>query len=281
MGDFEVDTRLEQVGEGRFRATLSRDWEIWGPNGGYVASIALRAAGEVAQVKRPASFSGHFVSVGSFDAVDVEVRTIRAGRRAESLAVSIAQRGKPLFEGLLRTAAQGPGLEHDVAQIPEQTPPSELRSIQEVVEEQLGDEAEGPSFPFWLNFDVKPIWPERISAAPREAYEPIFREWYRFTPRACFDDPFLDAARSLMMIDTASWIAASQPYPNSGFTAPNLDVTAWFHRFEPRAEWLLLDHRCRVAEAGLMGTDACIWSESGKLLATGGAQLFCIPNPTE
>ena len=44
MGDFEADTRLE--GEnGRYRASISRDWEIWGPNGGYVAAIALRAAG--------------------------------------------------------------------------------------------------------------------------------------------------------------------------------------------------------------------------------------------
>jgi hypothetical protein len=44
MGDLERDTRLAG-GEGRYTATLSRDWEIWGPNGGYLASLALRAAG--------------------------------------------------------------------------------------------------------------------------------------------------------------------------------------------------------------------------------------------
>ncbi len=276
MGDFELDTRLERLAEDRFRATLSRDWEIWGPNGGYLASIALRAAGQVAKVQRPASFSGHFVSVGRFESVDVEVRTIRAGRRTESFAVSITQQGRPLFEGLIRTAAQGPGLEHDVAAAPKVTPPSELRSIQQVVEEQLGDAAEDPPFPFWSNFDVKPLSPERIVPGPRQAHDPIFREWYRFTPRPSFDDPFLDAARALLMIDTASWIAACQPHPDSPFVAPNLDVTAWFHRAEPNSEWLLVDTRCSVAEAGLMGTEACIWSESGKLLATGGAQLFCV-----
>ena len=281
MGDFELDTRLERVAEDRFRATLSRDWEIWGPNGGYVASIALRAAGQVAKVQRPASFSGHFVSVGQFDTIDVGVRTIRAGRRTESFAVSITQAGRPLFEGLVRTAAQGPGLEHDVAEIPEETLPSELRSIQEVVDEQLGDAAEDSPFPFWSNFDVKPVWPERFVPGPRQAHDPIFREWYRFTPRPSFDDPFLDAARALLMIDTASWIAASQPHPNSPFVAPNLDVTAWFHRAEPDSEWLLVDTRCSVAEAGLMGTEACVWSESGKLLATGGAQLFCVQRQSD
>jgi acyl-CoA thioesterase-2 len=279
MGDFELDTRLERIDESRFRARLSRDWAIWGPSGGYVASIALRAAGLVAKVQRPASFSGHFVSVGQFETVDVEVRTVRAGRRAESFAVSISQQGRPLFESLVRTAAEGPGLEHDVAEIPTATRPDGLKFIQEVIEERLGEEAKKPPFPFWSNFDVKPVRPERFVPGPRRAHDPVFEEWYRFAPRACFDDPFLDAARTLMMIDTASWIAASQPHPESEFIAPNLDVTTWFHRTEPETEWLLVDAHCSLAEAGLMGTHSRIWSESGKLLASGGAQLFCVPAP--
>lgn len=43
MGDFEIDTALAG-GNGRYVAHLSEDWEIWGPNGGYLAAIALRAA---------------------------------------------------------------------------------------------------------------------------------------------------------------------------------------------------------------------------------------------
>ena len=34
MGDLAADTAVTEVGEGRFVATLSRDWEIWGPMGG-------------------------------------------------------------------------------------------------------------------------------------------------------------------------------------------------------------------------------------------------------
>ena len=45
MGDVEIDTAPEPVGDGRYRAGCMGDWEIWGPCGGYVAAIALRAAG--------------------------------------------------------------------------------------------------------------------------------------------------------------------------------------------------------------------------------------------
>ena len=29
MGDFADDTAIERIGDGRYRAELSRDWEIW------------------------------------------------------------------------------------------------------------------------------------------------------------------------------------------------------------------------------------------------------------
>ena len=45
MGDLAVDTATEQIGPNTFLCDLSPDWEIWGPNGGYLASVALRAAG--------------------------------------------------------------------------------------------------------------------------------------------------------------------------------------------------------------------------------------------
>ena len=277
MGDLEVDTRLEPRGEGRFRAMLSRDWEIWGPNGGYVAVIALRAAGLVARVPRPSSFAAHFLGVADFAPVDVEVRVLKAGRRSESLAVSITQDGRPILEAMVRTAAAGDGLEHDVAEIPEKARPADLRSVEELVAEYV-EEPEGDPYPFWSNLEGRPIWPERF-ADDRRAYPPLARQWYRFRPRAAFDDPWVDAGRALILIDTMSWPAAAQPHPEAPFTAPNIDVAAWFHRAEPESEWLFADHESPVAEAGLMGTHARVYGESGRLLASGGAQLFCVPAP--
>ena len=62
MGDLERDTRLTG-GDGQYTITLSEDWRIMGPNGGYMAAVALRAAGMEAAIPRPASISCHFISV--------------------------------------------------------------------------------------------------------------------------------------------------------------------------------------------------------------------------
>src|SRR3990172_4986910 len=118
MGDFDLDTRVEG-GDGRYRAAISRHWEIWGPNGGYLAAIALRAAGQEARIARPASFACHFLSIPRFEPVDLQVTPAHRGRRAESIHVVMSQAGRPIVQGLLRTAAEGPGLEHDVAVMPE------------------------------------------------------------------------------------------------------------------------------------------------------------------
>ena len=65
MGDIEVQTAVEPIGDGRFRAMVHGDWEIWGPCGGYVAALALRAAGPPrhgVSAARPASFFCHYLS---------------------------------------------------------------------------------------------------------------------------------------------------------------------------------------------------------------------------
>ena len=72
-GDFAADTAVEPVAgaPGRYRATLSPEWEVWGPLGGYVAATALRAMGAATELPRPASFQCAFLSVGRFEPVEI------------------------------------------------------------------------------------------------------------------------------------------------------------------------------------------------------------------
>jgi acyl-CoA thioesterase II len=274
MGDFVADTAVEGA-DGLYRAHVSRDWEIWGPNGGYVAAIALRAAGRATTLARPASFAGHFLGVADFDDVDLRVTRLRGAKRAESLRVTMTQRERPIFEAIVWVIGDVAGLEHDVTRMPDVPPPSLLRPIHEL----LSPEDLAQRHRFWVNFESKPIdfvhWSERTPSAP------VWREWYRFTPRATCDDPFADAARSLLLIDTMGWPAACRAHPrDSGYIAPSIDVTVQFHRPAPASEWLLVDAEAPVATDGLIGGQARIWSVDGRLVASGGSQLLCRPVPS-
>ncbi|WP_354670844.1 acyl-CoA thioesterase domain-containing protein [Actinomadura sp. DC4] len=60
---------------------MSSDWEAWGPNGGHIAAVALRAVQAHSAHPRPATMSAHFVSAARFGPVDIDVTTLRASQR--------------------------------------------------------------------------------------------------------------------------------------------------------------------------------------------------------
>lgn len=266
--DLEQATRMEGA-SGEYVAQLSRDWEIWGPNGGYLATFALRAAGMAAQIQRPASFYCHFLSSPAFDAVELTVKVLKRGRRAESFAVEMTQAGKPILHALVKTAADAPGHSHQHAEAPATPFPGDLESYEELVPAERR-----PPFSFWNNVERRPV----KQSVTDEPAAPVLREWTRLRPRACFEDPFVDAARALILLDTYGYPAAYQLYRGRDYLAPNLDTSAWFHHFSPACEWLLIDHECTLADRGLMAVSGRVWDTEGRLLATGSAQLCCVPN---
>jgi acyl-CoA thioesterase II len=274
MGDLASDTAIEGS-DGRYRARLSRDWEIWGPNGGYLAVIALRAAGASTPLRRPATFSCHYLGVADFDAVDLDVRTIRGSRRAASIAVSMTQAGKPILEALAWIVGDVDGLEHDAAPMPDVAPADHLPNVEEL----MAGQERGPYQAFWSNFEQRPVdWIPRESWDAREPGDPSFLSWYRYTPRDTFDDPFVDAGRTLLLVDTVGWPAAVRAYRSDlPFFAPSIDVTARFHACAPDTPWLLVEGRSPVARDGLVASTVAVWSADASLLASGGQQMLCRP----
>jgi acyl-CoA thioesterase len=272
VGSLDVDTRLDG-GDGTYTATLSRDWEIWGPCGGYVAAVACRAAGCTSRFDRPVSFTCHYLGVAAFDAVDLTVTTIRAGRTTESLRVSMTQQGRPILEGMLLTMADHDGLEHVDTEAPDVPDPHGLASVAERMATVEGAE---PPFPFWHNIDSRPVaW--RDGWPPEGPLPPTWQEWERFIPDATSDDPWVDAARSLVWIDLCGWPAASRAhvYRQPPWVAVNVDLYVAFHQARPASEYLLVDGHSSIAAEGLMGYTARVWAEDRALVASGGGQLFC------
>jgi acyl-CoA thioesterase-2 len=270
MGALDVDTALVG-GDGRYAAHLSEDWRIWGPNGGYLAALALRCAGAHSPFRRPASFTCHFLGVADFTDVELSARTLRRTKRAESLAVSMTQHGAPIVEAMVWTVGELQGLDHLAAEKPDVPGPESLRPL----DERLPDDV--PMFPFWENIEFRPCawlddWEGRSPGEFRQ------QGWYRYRPTSTFSDPYLDAARGLLILDTVMWPAADRGHPeNTELYAPSIDVQARFHALAPDEEWLLADAFSPAAGDGLVGGTGSIWSQSGRLLATGGQQMMYRP----
>jgi acyl-CoA thioesterase-2 len=273
VGDLAADTEVFGR-DGAYERFLSRDWEIWGPNGGYVASVALRAAGAHSRFDRPASIVGHYLGVASFDdPVELTTTTLRATKRVESIRVSMCQRDQPIFEALVWAVGDVDGLEHDATEMPTAPEPTDLLSVQE----RLRDVAENMYHRFWRNFDERPLtWIDNWEARDRQA--PNFASWFRYLPVDTFADQWADACRSLILVDTLPWPAANRYYVNDhGYIAPSIDIAVEFHRFRAEEPWLLAQASARSAHAGLLGGHVDVWARTGELLASGVSQMLFRP----
>lgn len=277
MGDLGIDTAVRPDGDRRWRARLSEDWNIWGPNGGYVAAICLRAAGAATGLSRPVTMACHYLEVGDFDEVTLEVDLLRATKRTSAAHVRMLQGERRLADATVWAVADGlDGYAWRDAAAPSVPAPDEITA----------PEAQGAQSPysFAQNFQqrrVNVLSPAELETFPGGPHRA--QAWMRYVPTPTFEDPWLDACRSLILLDTWAWPAAISGVGASErgrYLAPNLDVTARFHTDASASEWLLVDARAPVASDGLIGTEIAVWTASGELAASGGAQLFCRPNPS-
>ena len=266
MGNLGEDTAVEKLEDGRYRATLSQDWEIWGPMGGYVAACALRAAGDASNQPIPTSFSCHYLGVARFEPIDIKVETRRAGRAATSQRVEVVQSGRAVLDAMVWSTSTGPGLEHDETLAPDVPGPDDLPAPP--------PDAVRP-YRFWNNLESRliqfePVWPPD---GPRPA---VWREWLRFVPAATFADLWVDAARLLILVDLPSWPSANRVHAwrQPPFIAPTLDLNVAFHQPASGEEWLLCDGSAPLSTGGLFGWTARIWTTDRKLLASGGGQCL-------
>lgn len=254
--------------DGVFTATLDKSFEIWGPNGGYLSAIALRAGGAMAPAgHRPASISVQYIGRADFGPVDVMVETVKAGSAA-LFFVTMLQDGKRFLTAQVWTTARDQGPAVAAATMPDVPPPDQCRTLEDAYAE-----AAFPVSPFWNHFDVRIVG----SARGPNPDGPRIGRWLRYRDFPADADPFLDAGRSLLLIDTLIWPAHCAAFcERRPYLAPSLDVAAWFHR-PADGDWLLLDVDAEQAANGLIFGTARVWTESGALVASGGSGLAVLP----
>lgn len=265
--EFERDTAVEPVGDGRFRARISPSWWIvTGPNGGYVAAVVLRAM--VAAVadpgRRPISSTFHYLRPPEAGPVEVDVTVERSGRTVTNVSARLLQDGR-----LLVIALAAFGVARDGALDFDETEGLPLRP-------------DGSPVPGWADIEPGPVDPER-DIPMRSRYE---LRWgfgavpFVGGPGAKADNagwlrlkesPPVDEVVIVAMSD--AWIPPVFSRSTEQIAVPTVDLTVHFRgRPSPSvtgddAAWCFVRFTSPVARDGYIVEHGSVWDPSGRLLA--------------
>ncbi len=256
-----------------FQAQLDPGWDIWGPAGGYIGALALRAVREQAgDGHRPVTLTGQFVRRARPGAVAISVAPVKSGATALFL-VEMRQGDALVFLAQIWTTARAQPCLPVVPEPPHVPGPEGLPRHTELME------LHGiTAIPFWGNLDGRPV-NFRMHSDPPAASTHQYR-WMRFTDWAATDDPFLNAMRYALLIDIGVWPGHWHRLDRPAkYGAPSLDLWVNFHDPAPAADWLLCDADSDVAGHGLVSGRVRLWSGDGVVLASGGGQCLVVPQP--
>lgn len=251
MSDFKNASRVEPIADGEYGVTIDPDWYAgFGPNGGYLAGIMLRAL--VTHVDDPArhplSLTCHYLgSPETGDAV-VAVTTERAGRGVTALSARMEQNGRTCILALATLGVEREGAIDFASQAPSVYGPDDLGA---------------PALPGWTppifhQLDYRPcLGPPQLSGSD----DATVGGWTRLKNRGELDEPAL-----AMFADAwppAAWGRLTEPA-----VAPTIDMTFHFRaRIPADAEWVLVRMRSSTSRHGFFEEDGEIWTPDGTLLA--------------
>jgi acyl-CoA thioesterase II len=252
-------------------ATIDPEWCVWGPIGGYVAAIAMRAVGLVAPAgHRPVTFTCQFLAKGEPGEVEVIVETLKSGSTS-FFNVRLVQRGATFVQAQVCTTSKLAGPDEVGVKAPDLPRPEALESFAT----QLLRFGHAP-MGFWRNVDGRQVdFRPPGDPDPRGCRTEC---WFRFEEWKLTVDPFLDGARALILVDTSIWRAYNRGQSElPKHVAPSLDLAVWFHDAAPDAQWQLVEANADFARHALLNGAAKVWSEGGRLVASGGGQCLFVP----
>lgn len=241
-------------------------WDIWGPNGGYVAALAYAALQEASPFERTANFHCVYLRPARHGPCSIEVTSLRRGSSVEVLRATLLQDDKPVLSATATFVSKDlPGLEHVDANWGDALPPEQVASYDEVA-------PDFQSWPrYWRSVEGRPLlWPQRDEPGPA-----AWRAWLRLREAPNLPERALPVAQLIMWADIAPYNAAlaGTQWPVA-WIAPNLDLYLQFHELPTFGEWLLVDTTSPRAGDGLVSGEIRIWNAAGRLVSAGGSQLM-------
>jgi acyl-CoA thioesterase len=261
---FELDraTALETLGDGHFAGRITRDfWVAIGPNGGYLAAIALRGAllALADAARAPRSMHVRYLAPPREGELELRTSVVRAGRSMTTLDASLRQAGREFMTASFCFSAPFSGPAFQDGAPPEALPIA--HAIPLAREIPLND-----------RFDARTA----IGAGSRAGARAETGGYLRLADGRPVD--MLALAAFWDSWPPALFFRALEPEWKGGM--PTVEASVYFRRPVPFAgfrssEHVLIRLRSALAHDGFVEEDGEIWSLDGQLLVQSRQLALC------
>ena len=266
FADATAVVRRESSSDGApvvFDSAVKPGWDIGGnANGGYLLAIAGRAMSEVVG-KPPLTLTAHYLKPAPAGPCEVEVTTIRAGRRLAT-ATAILRMGDTEILRLLGTFGdQAPGGASFSVEGPVDLPSYEDSALPPAP-------TEGPAPAIFEKLRVRMRPSDTGFRTGQPANHGEMAGWFTFA-----DEEPIDAIALLLVADAFPPAVFNTELP--GAWVPTVELTVHI-RGVPTPGPVRCSFRTRFAHDGLLDEEGAIWDSSGALVAQ-SRQLALMPRP--
>jgi acyl-coenzyme A thioesterase PaaI-like protein len=256
--DFDRETAVTPLGDGRYESRLDTSWWVMrGPNGGYLAAIVLRAlAAAVGDPERaPRSLTIHYTEPPAEGSLTIATTIERAGRSLTSTSARLEQDGRLIGLALGAFSRARPGPEVCDLVMPDVPPATAVE-------------------PMVLPPEAPPIagrWESRwVLGTPRmrggvPAGEAVAGCWLRLPERRVVDAPVAAAI-------TDASVPAIFSRIDEPIVVPTVDLTIHFRSGLPVPgarpdDFVFAVFRTGVVAEGFLEEDGEVWTADGTLIA--------------
>jgi acyl-CoA thioesterase len=265
MSKFERDTAVTEVEPGLFEGNVNRDWWIvFGPNGGFLAAMLVKAMGPSFQddARMARSLTIHYTAAPAEGPVRIRTTIERAGRSLTTVSARMEQDDRLIALAIgAFSRARRAALEFDDAPAPDVPAPEDVPLVE--------PRPELP--PFARQWDTR----YAIGARPLSGSDGSTLTGGWIKP---LDPHPIDAALVAQITD--AWLPAVFIRLTEPNAVPTVDLTIHFRADLPLpADYMLVTFESRLSQGGFIEEDGWIWSRDGRLIAH-SRQLALLQEPS-
>ncbi|HEY4279417.1 MAG TPA: thioesterase family protein [Conexibacter sp.] len=283
---FDDATAIRPLGEGRYAADIDLNWAApTAANGGYLAAIVVRAVlahADPEGARRLRSLTLHYLRPVGAGPLELELETIRSGRRITSVRVRALQGGRESIAALAALATPDLPAAGTWLPSPPAVAPAPTRDAPRLQPQELAGEPNS-----WLAlFDGAPAITHRVQLAPRFGGVPFSGRQPRegTAPQTggwiTLPDPHPVDAAYLALCADVWWPPGFEPLDRPA-VAPTIDLTIHFRADLPPGglpdQPVLGWYRSTAARGGLVEEDGLLFLGDGTLLAHSRQLALFVP----